>query len=232
MVTTGTIRATTPPNVTWGRDGQSFATDWASRGDGPRDGGYNDSAAVNITNTQILIAPFVKGGQVHAGAATTSGRFSMGAGSVSARIRVCLNAPLRTAIWLQSPDNRAKNGRIGQGREIDIAEIYTSPTTSLRGYVAENIHYGGYAKYHVSVSGPRVPINPCQFHTYRVEFGNAGYTFYIDAKRKWSVKSPFHGDDEYLLFSVEVPEYTSKQNYVHDLGYAELEQVSVRANGT
>lgn len=217
--------------MTWGRGDQSFATDWANRGNGPRDGGYNDSAAVNITNNRVLITPFVKAGQVHAGAATTSGRFSMGAGSVNARIRVCLNAPLRTAIWLQSSDNRAKNGRIGQGREIDIAEIYTSKTTSLRGYVAENIHYGGYGKYQVNVSGPKELINPCQFHTYRVEFRDTGYTFYIDTQPKWSVKLPFYGNHEYLIFSVEVPSYMPKQNYISDLGYAELERVSVRSDG-
>ena len=214
-------------SVGWGAHARAFTEDWTPRGLGARFAGYHDPSTVHINSDDITIFPYSDGLTVHTGAASTSGRFQMASGSVEATVSACLKAPLRVAIWLQSPNNGVKKGHLDAGREIDIAELYTAPGRLIR--VTHAVHAGGYGDAHQHFGSGSVPVSPCQAHVYRANFNSGGYEFFVDGERTWRATSPFRGKDEYLIFSIEDPGFGMRRvlSKPGSLGYATLSHVMV-----
>jgi hypothetical protein len=156
----------------------------------------------------------------------------MGSGEVTATLEVCLKAPLRTAIWLQSTDNRAIGATVKRGREVDIAEIYTSGLDHNFGLVTHTVHAGGYGVMHTYAGSLGTPLAICERHIYGVRFDSSGYRFYVDGKRRWILSDGFQGRNEYLIFSVEAPKNVryDMTGASEQLGYARL--VAARADRT
>ncbi|HET7313237.1 glycoside hydrolase family 16 protein [Salinisphaera sp.] len=187
---------------------------------------------LKIQPESIVIHAYYDGHVIRTAAVSTIGSFAMASGVVLARIKACFKAPLRTAIWLQSPANKASHGKIGAGREIDIAEIYTSRMPLAPAEVAHNIHSGGYGEMHQHTGSPTSKVHACQYHNYKAEFGEFGYKFYVDGELQWQTGQSFQGHKEYIIFNVGTPAHLQYHwPSPRSLGFAKLISVKVKETG-
>lgn len=182
---------------------------WAHRGLGPRKGAINTANAVAVKDGLLTITTYTSGGAHYTGMIATQGMFEQTYGYYEARIKFQDSPGQWSAFWLQSPGYGPVGDPATAGTEIDIVEHRAANQNDrdIRERYSSAVHWDGYAESHQQLS--KVHTNPTglgngSWHTYGMQWTEAGYQFYFDDELIWTALAPVSKRPEYLILSSEV----------------------------
>jgi beta-glucanase (GH16 family) len=117
------------------------------------------------------------------------------------------------AFWLQSDEyGKVKDDLKASGSEIDICEYFGVPVS-----LSHNIHWNAYQskeKAHVGMKIGLVQSKPNpeeSFRTYSYLWTPTESVFFVDGKETWRTQEGLSHHPEYIILSVLVSEWESKQ---------------------
>lgn len=183
------------------------ATKWKVQ-EQPRKGAINTARALTLKDGVLRITTFTEEGKHYTGFLTSERRFAQVHGRFEARLRYACRGGMWSAFWsMPMTYGRSKDPAKADvdGLELDIAELLEK----FGGHYDTTIHWGGYGQPHQRTRTQRnKPANPANvgWHTYAVEWSDAGYRFFYDGRLIWDAPKdiPVSKAPQHLIVSSEV----------------------------
>ena len=173
-----------------------------------RKGAINTAQALTLKGGVLRITTYTEGGKHYTGFLTSARRFEQVHGRFEARLRFSSRPGMWSAFWsMPMTYGRSKDPAKADvdGLELDIVEHLHQ----FGGTFDTTIHWGGYGPPHQRTrtqrNKPAAPANK-GWHTYAVEWDEAGYRFFYDGKLTWQAPRdvPVSNAPQHLIVSSEV----------------------------
>lgn len=183
------------------------ATKWEVQ-EQPRKGALNTARAVTLRDGVLRITTFTENGKHHTGFLTSVGKFEQVQGRFEARLRFSSQPGMWSAFWsMPRTYGRSKDPAKAEidGLELDIVEHLQQ----FGGHYDTTIHWGGYGqplqRTRTQRNKPAAPANQ-GFHTYALEWDEAGYRFFYDGQLTWRAPAdvPVSKAPQHIILSSEV----------------------------
>ena len=173
-----------------------------------RKGAFNTARALTLKGGILRITTFTEEGRHFTGFLTSARKFEQVQGRFEARLRFSSQPGMWSAFWsMPMTFGRSKDPAKADidGLELDIVEHLHK----FGGHFDTTIHWGGYGAPHQRTRTQRnKPERPANqgFHTYAVEWDEAGYRFFYDGQLTWQAPKdvPVSRAPQHLILSSEV----------------------------
>jgi hypothetical protein len=176
---------------------------------GPSQGAINTTAAVAVTNGDLIINTYSSGGQNYSGIISSAGLFHARYGYFESSIEFFDSPGEWSAYWFQSPTEGEFIGNPAEsGAEMDVCEhrYYDSGNATNVNYgVQTSVHWDGYSGSEKTATTGMIGSGlGTGFHTYGFLWTTTNYSFDIDDAPVWTTNAGFSERTEVFMLSEEV----------------------------